>query len=244
MVKRILSITTLALGLLFSSNTVKAQASFTTEADTVWYTVNGASANIYNRITNVTNNDFQIDWKSVSTDFPQDWRAESVLGICDNNLCRTNIGDTAITNGNQVFTSASYLANAQDDFHIQLTGMDAVSAGTHYITLNLQENGGVYDKNMTFIIAKWATNVPNVSGSDEIVLYPNPARGELNVTYSPKAGIKTAAVYNLIGKQLVAYKVGKASAKLNIDNIPSGIYFLRLMDENGKVVATRKFTHQ
>ncbi len=243
MVKRILSITALGLGLLFSSNSVDAQT-FNVEADTVWYTVNGANADIHNNITNISSNNIQIEWKAIATDLPQDWRSPSVLGVCDNALCRTNTGDTAITNGNQVYTSMDYVPNVQGDFHVQLTGMDGVSSGTHYLTINLKEKGGIYSKDITFIIGKWSTNVPGVSSSDDIVLYPNPARGELNVTYNAKSGIKTAAVYNLIGKQLVAYKVGKSSAKLNIDNIPSGIYFLRLMDGNGKVVATRKFTHQ
>lgn len=244
MVKRILSITALGLGLLFSSNTVKAQASFTTEADTVWYTVSNDNVNVHNNITNISSANIQIEWKSVATDLPQDWRSANVLGVCDNSLCRANTGDTAITSGSKTFTSADYIPNQPGDFHVQLTGMNSVSAGTYYLTMNLAEKGGVYDKDITFIFAKWATNVPGVSNMDDIVLYPNPARAELNVTYNAKTGIKTAAVYNLIGKQLVAYKVGKTSAKLNIDNIPSGIYFLRLMDGNGKVVATRKFTHQ
>lgn len=244
MVKRILSITVLGLGLLLSSNKVEAQT-FTTEADTVWYTVNGASADVHNNITNVSSANIQIEWKAVATDFPADWRDEGVLGVCDNNLCRINAGGTGITDGTQTFTSIDYIPNQAGDFHLQLTGMDGVSAGTHYLTMNLKVKGGVDSKDITFVIAKWATNVKGVStSSDDVVLYPNPARGELNVTYNAKAGIKTAAVYNLIGKQLVAYKVGSTSAKLNIDNIPSGIYFLRLMDANGKVVATRKFTHQ
>lgn len=243
MVKRILSITALGFGLLFSSNTVKAQATFNTEADTVWHTISTDNINVHNNITPISDT-MKIEWKAVSTNLPQDWRNSSVLGVCDNVLCRSNTGDTAITNGNQVFTSMDYIPNQVGDFHVQLTGMNAVSSGTYYLTMNLSEQGGVYDKDITFVFAKWSTNVPGVSNTDDIVLYPNPARAELNVTYNAKAGIKTAAVYNLIGKQLVAYKVGKTSAKLNIDNIPSGIYFLRLMDSNGKVVATRKFTHQ
>lgn len=245
MVKRILSITVLGLGLLLSSNTADAQ-SFTTEADTVWYTVGGNEANISNNITNITNNtDFKIVWKVAATDFPASWRSESVLGICDNLLCRNNTGDTALTNGNQTFTSNKYAPSALGDFHIQLLGMNGVTPGTHYLTVNLREDGGVYSKDIVFVIGKWTTSVKGLSTTaDEVVLYPNPARSELNVTYSSKAGVKTIAVYNLIGKQMAAYKVNATSAKLNIDNIPSGIYFVRLMDGNGKVVATRKFTHQ
>lgn len=243
MVKRILSITVLGLGLLFSSNTADAQA-FTTEADTVWYTVGGNEANIHNNITNQSAANMKIVWHVSATNFPADWKKESVLGICDNVLCRNNTGDTALTNG-AMYTSADYAPNVMGDFHVQLLGMNGVTPGTYYLKVNLREDGGLTDKDIVFVIGKWATNVKGVSSSsDDVVLYPNPARNELNVTYGAKAGVKTIAVYNLIGKQMAAYKVGATSAKLNIDNIPSGIYFVRLMDGNGKVVATRKFTHQ
>ena len=79
-----------------------------------------------------------------------------------------------------------------------------------------------------------------------MVLYPNPAREAVNVIYNEKAGIKTIAVYNIIGKLMgPVYKpADNGSAKIDLDDIPNGIYFLRLMDSQGHVLATRRFTRQ
>ena len=92
---------------------------------------------------------------------------------------------------------------------------------------------------------KVPTAVTNINNQESnILLYPNPAREELNVVFSATADIKTIAVYNIIGKVLVVYKVTGDSANMNLENIPSGIYFVRLTNSHGDVVVTRKFTKQ
>ena len=99
---------------------------------------------------------------------------------------------------------------------------------------------------MTFIVRKncAATNVNNTKPAEDFVLYPNPAYNELNVVYDASLDVKNIAVYNIIGKVMSVYKVSGTSANLNIENIPSGIYFLRLYNSTGSVILTRKFTRQ
>jgi hypothetical protein len=76
-------------------------------------------------------------------------------------------------------------------------------------------------------------------------LYPNPAHNEVNLVYNTTADIKNIAVYNIIGKVIAVYKVTENnSANLNLENLPSGIYFARLINSQGNVVVTRKFTKQ
>ncbi len=81
--------------------------------------------------------------------------------------------------------------------------------------------------------------------ADEIVIYPNPAHDEVNIVYGADAGVKTIAIYNLIGKVVSVFKpIDNSSANLSIDNLPMGIYFVRLVNAQGAVVAARKFTRQ
>jgi hypothetical protein len=75
-------------------------------------------------------------------------------------------------------------------------------------------------------------------------MYPNPAPNDINVVFNESLGVKSIAIYNLIGKSMLVYKTQGKSAKLNIESLPAGIYFLRFMNQQGMVVATRKFTHQ
>src|SRR5690606_15023804 len=99
-------------------------------------------------------------------------------------------------------------------------------------------------KTITFVGKKVATGVVDVTRSeDNVLLFPNPANDNINVVF-PNMEIKSIAVYNLIGKAVKIFKVNGNSAKLDIADVPSGIYFIRLMNDRGQIMATRKFTHQ
>jgi hypothetical protein len=79
---------------------------------------------------------------------------------------------------------------------------------------------------------------------NDVAIFPNPARNEVNVAVDPALGIKTISVYNLIGKVVISSKVTSNNVKMDIEDIPVGIYFLRAIDAQGRVITTRKFTHQ
>ncbi len=83
------------------------------------------------------------------------------------------------------------------------------------------------------------------SSNGEISMYPNPAHNELNVIFDAASDVKNILVYNIIGRVMSVYKITDSnSANLNLENIPSGIYFVRLINSHGEMVATRKFTKQ
>ncbi|OJW82104.1 MAG: hypothetical protein BGO69_16025 [Bacteroidetes bacterium 46-16] len=231
---------------LVSTYAVKAQT-FTTEADTVFITTTNGGT-YHNDITNSGSIDIDIKWKVTSFNLPQSW--QDVFGICDANLCRNNTPSTSdLFNGGPYTTVGTpYTAGDTKLFDIQLgSGMATAASGTGYVTINLRDNTNANptSKNITFIINKFPTSVAKTTKSDDITLYPNPAKNELNVLFNPDADVKIISVYNLIGKAVTVYRLtSNNSAKLDIENIPTGIYFLRLIDSKGQVIATRKFTHQ
>ena len=101
-------------------------------------------------------------------------------------------------------------------------------------------------KTLTYIAYASSTGIKTTSSSDDVVLFPNPAREAVNVIFDGRAGVKTIAIYNLIGKMVSpVYKPsGNNSAKIDVNEMPAGVYFIRLMDGQGRVVATRRFVHQ
>jgi len=220
------------------------QAQTFTASDTVRQTIVGA-ATINNPINNISGGSITIKWNVIATDFPADWRADTAFGICDNQLCRGNASG-ALWNGTSgtQYTSAPYPAGTGAfSLAMNLTG---ASAGSHYVTVRLSDMGlPPYSKDVTFVINKFPTAVTSVNNADhEVTLYPNPAADEVNVLFNPNADIKTVAVYNVIGKVMSVYKVNGSSANLNISNMPSGIYFVRMANSHGDVIVTRKFTKQ
>ena len=234
--KKILLIISCLTGLLFS-NAMIAQT-FTTTADTINITVASHGA-FHNDITNLTTKRINIRWSMISNDFPSDWLA--ALGVCDAQSCYPDLGP-------HTTDDSSYFPNQPGLFDIQFVSFINAVPGTHYITFALRDmtSIGGSSKNITFIVNKFPTSVTNTAkSSDEVTLYPNPARKELNVLFNAEADVRMISVYNMIGKSVSVYKLSSnSSAMLDIENLPQGIYFIRLIDGQGQVVATRKFTHQ
>lgn len=239
--KKIFILGGLSLSLLTSYN-ADAQ-SFTCAHDTVWFSYTGTSDNIANHISvpsggpNVT-----LNWKVVGTNFSTDWIGAT--GICDNNTCLP--GTTVATGSFPTQTSSPYIAGATGDFHMQFNGAIITSSGTNkYMRVRLINPSTSDTAYQTYIVSAVASSVRTVSRSvDEISLYPNPANNEINVVFDAAADVKSISVHNLIGKVMGIYRVSGNSANLNIENLPSGIYFVRLTNAHGEAVITRKFTKQ
>ncbi len=224
---------------------VKAN-SWTVWADTVYATVD-SNYLVEDTILVTGSSTYALTWHVIASDFPPDWLTLTAFGACDNNQCYNNTSLTNVWNGTtgSSFTSNPYSSAGPGDFHL-LLNLKGVSTGTHYMTINLQDPS-LSAKTATFIINKPVVTgvTPVMPHTDEVILYPNPATNELNVVYDASADVKNIAVYNIIGKALTVYKVtANNSANLNLENLPSGIYFARLINSQGNVVVTRKFTKQ
>lgn len=229
------------LPLLFTTNRAEAQ-SFSMQNDTMTVAAH-AFTEANNIITNNTTSAISVSWRVIYQNMPVSWQNYSGFGICDNILCY----DTAILGGS-ARTMDTISGGQQSLFKLQINGaspnITAATSSPVYITAELSE--GTTIDTVTFAVYKWGTGVGKVTTAvkEDVTVYPNPAYNEVNVTFSKEMSVRNVAIYNLVGKQIGSYRVNGNSAKLDIDKIPSGIYFLRLVDGNGRVVATRRFTHQ
>lgn len=70
-----------------------------------------------------------------------------------------------------------------------------------------------------------------------VTIYPNPAQNEVNITSS--SPITTLSITNLIGQQVYSRKYNSEQLQIDIADLPSGVYFIRI---NGTEV--RKFVKQ
>ena len=74
-----------------------------------------------------------------------------------------------------------------------------------------------------------------------ISMYPNPVTSQLNIVNME--GVDQIRVANLLGETIGNYTVSGASAAINVNNLPNGIYFVSLLNDNS-VLVTRKFIKQ
>src|ERR1019366_2236447 len=195
------------LPVLVKSQTFTMQNS---TSDTVYATYTGSP--IHDDINPITP-PIYIKWHVVNaSNFPADWLADSTFGICDASVCRSNnLGGTLWngTSGNSFISKYPDPLSWSKVFDLNLTfSYPSVSAGTHWITINLLDTVSSYSKNITFIVTKTTVSVPIVANNEnEVLLYPNPAHDEVNVVYDANADIRNIAVYNIIGKVMAVYKV-------------------------------------
>ncbi len=87
--------------------------------------------------------------------------------------------------------------------------------------------------------------VANAVSSEEIdqalKIYPNPANSSLNVEF-PVFGIeeKTLQIFDLSGKKKFEEKFSSFQAVLDISDLSSGLYLVKLFDQQGKLISTKK----
>ena len=183
---------------LFSSVFVKAQ-SFSVQADTVWATASTSGLTHIADTISVASGSASLKWKVKESNFPADWQVDTVLGICDAFICRQNTGGSLWNGTSGTYYTCMYPGTGNShDFHFQLDmypsgSPSSVSSGTHYITILVNDPITTDARTMTFIVTKpYPAAVTNVNtNQNDVVMYPNPARDELNVVYSANADVKT-----------------------------------------------------
>ena len=75
--------------------------------------------------------------------------------------------------------------------------------------------------------------------NDAIQLYPNPAKESFNVT-SKDENIKELKIYNMLGALVYSSIINDKISTINIQGLPTGIYFAKLIMENS--IISRKLT--
>lgn len=219
---------------------------------------------VYNRIKSGSSTPVKLEWKVISHNLGNNpgWPMYDAnlpggaagAGFCDNVLCysynpavpASNLfNDSMITHRSDDYTSTTF-EGTKNDFHMLFICNNPAIGSSAYVRVRANDLNGGGSRVLTFIGYRAATGVTNTVSNEDIVLYPNPAREAVNVIYDPNAGVKTIAVYNLIGKLMgpVYRPSASGSAKIALEDMPNGVYFLRLMDGRGNVIATRRFNRQ
>jgi hypothetical protein len=66
----------------------------------------------------------------------------------------------------------------------------------------------------------------------EMMLYPNPSNDLLNINLVGFEGQVDIFVYNLLGEELTHHKTASKSARINVDEFPTGTHIIHILDSN------------
>jgi len=86
------------------------------------------------------------------------------------------------------------------------------------------------------------TDVPSVSSMGLIEIYPVPAAEFVNVKLQINSG--RIMVYNLTGRAIISQEISSDQMVLNFTDHSSGIYMIKVWDENGSEISTARILIQ
>jgi uncharacterized repeat protein (TIGR03803 family) len=93
---------------------------------------------------------------------------------------------------------------------------------------------GFKDTNISNSINELATN------SDAIKVYPNPSKGVFKIQLPVGSGQLSVEVYNMLGEKVYTTQAIKQSQTINLTGQPKGVYFYRVIAENGSFIGEGK----
>lgn len=129
--------------------------------------------------------------------------------------------------------SISFVAKF-DDF------ADAIHPFMYHCHFSNHEDEGMMGQ---FIVTNTITTVnENIINENEFMLYPNPAKNILNVSFD-KSYMQAyyIRIINSSGKTLMMLPKPNLENGIDINGLKSGTYFLQLTDEKNKLTNTKKF---
>jgi len=234
--------------LLLSGISASAQVTtFNGKDSATGYYSGGTELIVANDLKSSTGSPVTLKWHVANSYFGTGWELMG-SGFCDNVLCYTAVTSNNIfSNPSLVQTTDAYTTSAFGEFHMVFNVSTAPPAGSYAWVQVVVEDvaNSSATKTLTFVANASTTGITTTSSSDDVVVFPNPARDVVNVVFNSKSDVKTIAVYNLIGKLVspIYRPATNNSAKIEVNDMPSGVYFIRLSDGKGHVVATRRFVH-
>ncbi len=114
-------------------------------------------------------------------------------------------------------------------------------AGSALVDIKVFEIGNeanVVTGKYTFATTTKAKDLKVIEGAD-INIYPNPAVDFFMIPEN--SGVEKIVIYNIIGRQMRSFKAVDGN-KYYINDLPEGIYIIRLLNTNGATVKTARLS--
>ncbi|MCK4662264.1 MAG: T9SS type A sorting domain-containing protein [Bacteroidales bacterium] len=108
--------------------------------------------------------------------------------------------------------------------------------------------GGNYITSIGFLF--YASGIPILIdelnfNNQSISIFPNPTNEIINIEIkSQKIKLFNAEIYNIQGKLIFMKQYKSNSINIDISDLSKGIYLLKLKDENGSIIKTKKIVKE
>ncbi len=229
--------------------TANAQANFTLEHKEMSETTVGAdpssskddnSITFYNHVQNTSASAItDLKWSVAEVDFPFGW---SVWTICDNNICYVQSEVNQIIAGNLVKDFNVIDPNTNALLKPQIWVPSSADNGVGILKLRVFNPN--HSDTAIYMVTKNPVGVNTVKIDDNRVsIYPNPgtANATVNVFVNKALNAKEFVVVNVLGAQVAHQAIKGEVSTLATANLAQGNYLIKILDQSGKVITTRKW---
>lgn len=212
----------LIISFFIVSMSVKSQTTLTLEPNPISMLVktNDLDVAAKSSLKNNSKDTMVVKWSRKIENITQGWSS----AVCDKNFCYIPTIDTM-----KLILAPGEISNM--DIHVYPMGI----SGSAKVTLRIEQVGnpdnfvsGSYFFNQT-------TPLKSDVEKDAIQLYPNPAQEYFMVTSPIVLG--KIELYNITGDKAKVYYAYK-NKRYYIDDVPSGIYMVRLLNLQQEIVKT------
>ncbi len=156
-------------------------------------------------------------------------------------------GDTIILNSINPVFSLPVISGLEYWFRIELTGTPGIANQSYHCNIDVDQctcfcmeiliQASSFDTSTCYVSS--LNSVTQINKNRNAVIYPSPAINELTID-NPLFKPEYIEIIDVTGKTIKSGSIN--TNKVNILNLPSGIYFIKLVAEN-KII-TQKFVKQ
>ncbi len=72
----------------------------------------------------------------------------------------------------------------------------------------------------------------------DIKVFPNPATHYIKL--NDTEGVGSVEIYNLLGRKVRSYNSVTTDTQMDVEDLPRGMYLVRIMDEQGDLIVTKR----
>ena len=182
-------------------------------------------------ISNTTKDTFSVRWILLDNSFGMTgW----FYGYCDLNQCYTGALPTSGINKLDSFGPKA--------FHVDVYNAYNNRKASAYIKLKLYQLGYEKDADTMILEFKPLSSIGQQAAlAAKVNIFPNPAENTLFLNIEGNAYKPvTANITNVLGQNIAISPAMLQAGKIDLGTLQSGVYFLRMADNNG-IVITKKF---
>ncbi|HTA26491.1 MAG TPA: T9SS type A sorting domain-containing protein, partial [Bacteroidia bacterium] len=100
--------------------------------------------------------------------------------------------------------------------------------------------GGLNREGVIFKFKETDLGVGNLTNGKLINIFPNPSSGIFTLSLSNGIGKCSVEVYNVMGQRVKSEELRAKSEEINLSEQPNGVYFYRVIKEDGGLVGEGK----